>query len=245
MISKQLAKFVKSLKLKKYRNKASAFVVEGAKNVSETLNSKFEIQHLFITEKYLKEYGTSIRPALQYTICSEKELINLGTFQSNEYALAVVKMNEAVGGLENDKIVLVLDSVSDPGNLGTIIRIADWYGIKNIIASEETADFYNPKVISASMGSFTRVEVQYMDLALFFKKNPSFRVYGAFLDGKNIHAIKPEFPTAILLGSESNGIHPDLHSFCYEKITIPRFGMAESLNVAVSAAVICDNLMRH
>jgi TrmH family RNA methyltransferase len=245
MISKQLAKFVKSLKLKKYRNKASVFVVEGAKNVSEVLHSKFEIQHLFITEKYLKEFGASIPSSQPFTLCSDKELINLGTFQSNEYALAVVKMNERAISLENDKIILALDDIRDPGNLGTIIRIADWYGINNIIASEETADFYNPKVISASMGSFTRVNVIYMNMALFFQKNPSFRVYGAFLNGNSIHTLTPKFPAAILLGSESNGIRPDLYAFCHEKITIPRLGGAESLNVAVSAAVICDNLLRH
>ncbi len=245
MISKQLAKFVKSLKLKKYRNKASAFVVEGAKNVSEVLNSKFEIQHLFITEKYLREFGTSIPSTLSFTFCTEKELINLGTFQSNEYALAVVKMYQTAISLESDKIILALDDISDPGNLGTIIRIADWYGIKNIVASQETADFYNPKVISASMGSFTRVNITYTDMALFFNKHPLFRVYGAFLEGNSIHRFTPQFPAAILLGSESNGIRPDLYSFCHEKITIPRFGHAESLNVAVSAAVICDNLLRH
>lgn len=245
MISKQLAKFVKSLKLKKYRNKAAAFVVEGAKNVSEVLRSEYEILHLFITEKYLKEYGAIIRSRHQFTLCTEKELVNLGTFQSNEYALAVVRMKKAETTLENDKIILVLDDVGDPGNLGTIIRIADWYGIKNIIASEETADFYNPKVISASMGSFTRVEMQYTALPVFFTNNPYFTVYGAFLDGTSIHTLEPKFPAAILLGSESNGIHPDLHPFCREKITIPRIGLAESLNVAVSAAVICDNLMRY
>lgn len=245
MISKQLVKFVKSLKLKKYRNKASAFVVEGAKNVSVVLHSKFEIQHLFITEKYLNEFGASIPSKQPFTLCHEKELINLGTFQSNEYALAVVKMQETNINLESDKIILALDDIRDPGNLGTIIRIADWYGIKNIIASEETADFHNPKVISASMGSFTRVNMIYMDMTLFFKENPSFWVYGTFLDGNSIHTMTPQFPAVILLGSESNGIRPDLYPFCHERITIPRFGHAESLNVAVSAAIICDNLLRH
>jgi TrmH family RNA methyltransferase len=245
MISKQLAKFVKSLKLKKYRKKAAAFVVEGAKNVSELLSSGYEVQHLFITEKYLKEYGHSLRSEDEYTLCTEKELINIGTFQSNEYALAVAKMIDIRPELEKDRLVLALDDVQDPGNLGTIIRIADWYGIRHIIASEDTADFYNPKVINSSMGSFTRVHVYYTDLKLFLKNNQSFRVYGTFLEGKNIHKIQPQLPAIILMGSESTGISPELSTLVTDRVTIPRFGGAESLNVAVSAAIICDNFLRH
>ena len=245
MISKQLAKFVKSLKLKKYRKKASAFVVEGAKNVLELIASDFNIKHLFITEKFLHDYRDQLQSELQYTVCTEKELTNIGTFQSNEYALAVAMMKDQRSDLKNEKIILALDDVQDPGNLGTIIRISDWYGIKNIIASPETADFYNPKVINASMGSFTRVNIQYLDLLVFFGEHSSSRVYGTFLEGKNIHQLKPNFPAVILMGSESSGIGKNLESFVDEKITIPKFGKAESLNVAVSTAVICDNFLRN
>jgi len=244
MISKQLAKFVKSLKLKKYRNKASAFVAEGAKNVSELLSSDFEVKHLFITAKFLHEYGNQLPSDFEYTLCTDKELINIGTFQSNEYALAVASMKDSNIDFTNEKVVLALDNVQDPGNLGTIIRIADWYGIKNIVASPETADFYNPKVINASMGSFTRVDVRYVELLEYFKKNKSSNVYGAFLEGQNIHELKPDFPAIILLGSESTGISDKLKPFVNEKITIPKFGNAESLNVAISTAVICDNFFR-
>jgi TrmH family RNA methyltransferase len=245
MISKQLAKFVKSLKLKKYRQKASVFVVEGAKNVSELLFSDYEVQHLFITEKYLHEYKKSLGANDQYTICSEKELVAMGTFQSNEYALAVARTRPIGINVNNEKLILALDDVQDPGNLGTIVRIADWYGIKNIVASPGTADFYNPKVINASMGSFTRVNVLYHDLSDFFGSNPDHTVYGAFLDGKDVHGITPDFPAIILMGSESSGINDQLSPFIHEKITIPRVGHAESLNVAVSTAIICDNLLRN
>ncbi len=245
MISKQLAKFVKSLKLKKYRKKASAFVVEGAKNVSELLTSDFVVKHLFITDKFLQEYGNYLHPNAEYTLCSEKELINLGTFQSNEYALAVAAMNSTLSGLENQDLILALDEIKDPGNLGTIIRIADWYGIKTIIANSGTADFYSPKVINASMGSFTRINILYIDLNDFLSNNKEFKVYGTFLEGKNIHSLKPQLPAIILMGSESTGINDQLIQFVEEKITIPKFGKAESLNVAVSTAVICDNFMRH
>lgn len=244
MISKQLAKFVKSLKLKKYRKKASAFVVEGAKNVAELLASDFEVKHLFITEKFLLEYGDQLPLGFEYTLCAEKELINMGTFQSNEFALAVASMKKSDQALPLENVALAVDDVQDPGNLGTIIRIADWYGIQNIFASQGTADFYNPKVINASMGSFARVKVQYLDLSDFFERNKASKIYGAYLEGKNIHRIKPEFPAIILLGSESTGINEDLMPYINEKITIPRFGKAESLNVAMSTAVICDNFFR-
>lgn len=245
MISKQLAKFVKSLKLKKYRQKASVFVVEGAKNVSELLSSDFEVQHLFITEKYLHEFGEYLGAKHQYILSNEKELVAMGTFQSNEYALAVAKTKSPKINISSEKLILALDDVQDPGNLGTIIRIADWFGITTIVASPETADFYNPKVINSSMGSFTRTNLIYENLTDFFANNPGYKVYGTFLDGKDIHRIQPEFPAIILMGSESSGIHNNLLPFINEKITIPRLGQAESLNVAVSTAIICDNMLRN
>jgi len=245
MVSKQLAKFVKSLKLKKYRRKASAFVVEGGKNVSELLSSDFEILHLFVTEKFLQEYCNNLQTKIEYTLCSEKELINMGSFQSNEYALAVAKMRSDESSFLNEKLILGLDEVRDPGNLGTIIRIADWYGIKNIIASPGTADVYNPKVINASMGSFTRVNIEYADLEDFLKKNQTLNVYGTFLNGKNIHDFKPDTPTIFIMGSESVGINQKLTPWIDEKITIPGYGKAESLNVAISTAIVCDNFFRN
>lgn len=245
MVSKQLAKFVKSLKLKKYRRKASAFVVEGAKNVSELLSSDFEILHLFVTEKFLQEYCNNLQIKIEYTLCSEKELINLGSFQSNEYALAVAKMRSDKSGLLDEKLILALDEVQDPGNLGTIIRIADWYGIKTIIASHGTADVYNPKVINASMGSFTRVNIQYEDLGDFLKKNETYNVCGTFLNGKSVHDFIPVSPSIIIMGSESTGITHKLIPLIDEKITIPGYGQAESLNVAISTAIICDNFFRN
>ncbi len=245
MVSKHQAKFVKSLKLKKYRDKASAFVVEGAKNVSELLKSNYKIRHLFVTEKFISEYGIPNHPDTEYILCTEKELVSMGTFQSNEYALAVAETLSVELNINTEQLILALDNIQDPGNLGTIIRIADWYGIRHILASEHTADFYNPKVINASMGSFTRVLVHYTNLVDFIKKNEKCSIYGAFLSGENVHKIRPAFPAIILLGNESAGISEALSGFVQHRITIPKFGGAESLNVAVSSAVICDNFMRH
>jgi TrmH family RNA methyltransferase len=245
MISKQQVKFVKSLKLKKYRKKAESFLVEGAKNVIELLESDYKIQQLYLTEKFLQEFPDLPKTSIRFEICTEKELIGLGTFQSNEYAMAIAAMKSPKIDLSSDKLILALDDVSDPGNLGTIVRIADWYGIKNIIASKDTADFYNPKVINASMGSFTRVNVHYLDLKQYLSKNSTHRVYGAFLDGENVHMTKLTTPAILLMGNESKGIGDNLTDVISHKITIPRFGYAESLNVAISTAIICDNFYRN
>jgi RNA methyltransferase, TrmH family len=244
MISKQQVKFVKSLKLKKYRKKAESFIVEGAKNVIELLNSEFEIKQLFVTEKFLQDFHMHIPSDRDVTLCSEKELAEMGTFQTNEYALAVAAQRPPNSDFDSEEILLALDDVSDPGNLGTIIRIADWYGIATILASEDTADFYNPKVINASMGSFTRVSVRYLDLEDYFETQQMRQVYGAFLDGENVHKVNFLKPAVLLMGNESKGIDGRFEKFVNHKITIPRLGGAESLNVAISTAVICDNLFR-
>jgi TrmH family RNA methyltransferase len=166
----------------------------------------------------------------------------LGTFKSNEYGLAVAKIKSPPIDTKSIKTAIALDDISDPGNLGTIIRTADWYGIDTIIANEETADFYNPKVINASMGSFTRIQVHYLDLELFFQTNRHLNVFGAVLNGDDIHNTKPDFPMVLLMGNESKGIKTSILPYVNKKITIPRIGKAESLNVAVSTAIICDNL---
>jgi TrmH family RNA methyltransferase len=244
MISKQQVKFVNSLKIKKYRSQASAFLVEGAKNVNELLQSDFEILHLFVTEKYLDSHGDLTGSRNGLVTCSQAELEQLGSFRTNEYALAVAAMKPPREALPAASLMLALDGISDPGNLGTIIRIADWYGIDQIIASHGTADFYNPKVINSSMGSFARVEVSYLDLGSFFNKNSTSTVYGACLDGEDVHKQRFKSPVVVLLGNESQGISAELLPYLDCRITIPRVGRAESLNVAVSAAIICDNYFR-
>lgn len=245
MISKQRVKFVKSLKLKKYRKKAALFLVEGARNVIELLSSDYEIQNLFVTEKFLNEFPHHLTFKFDYEICSEKELVDLGTFQTNEYALAVAKMKSNPFNISNDDLILALDDVSDPGNLGTIIRIADWFGLKTIIAGMDSADFYNPKVINASMGSFTRVNVHSMDLEDFFRSNTKHKLYGAGLNGADVHHVKLDKPAILLMGNESKGISDRLSTYLDKRITIPKIGGAESLNVAVSTAIICDNFFRN
>jgi len=219
-------------------------MAEGAKNIIELISSDYEITHLLLTQKFMDEFPALHDKSPAIEICREKELVELGTFKSNEYGLAIAKMKSAPIDTTSIKTAIALDDISDPGNLGTIIRTADWYGIDTIFANEETADFYNPKVINASMGSFTRVQVHYLDLELFFKTNSHFNVFGAVLNGADIHDTQPDFPLVLLMGNESKGIKTSMLPFINKKITIPRIGMAESLNVAVSTAIICDNLLK-
>ena len=175
---------------------------------------------------------------------TQNQLESVGQFQSNDAALAVVKMKvNQYFDFPTSNFVIALDDVRDPGNLGTIIRVADWYGIKNLLFSSQTADFYNPKVIQASMGSFTRVNFYYGELSTVLKKW-EVPVYGAFLDGQNVHNLKSIKPGVLLMGNESNGISEELKTIVSEKVTIPAFGETESLNVAIATAILCDNFKR-
>jgi RNA methyltransferase, TrmH family len=242
MLSKARIKFIKSLQIKKYRKQEQCFIVQGAKSVHELLQSEFETLMVIGTSGFLSALtGSSNAEVFE---ASEDELKGLGEFQSNESGLAIARMkvDEPIRTREGE-FVLALDDVRDPGNLGTIIRTADWYGVRNIVASMETADFYNPKVISSTMGSFTRVRVHYESLEDFFRRSHK-KIYGAFLDGKNIHHEHFQEGGIVLIGNESRGISESLEKMVTHKITIPRFGHAESLNAAIATAVILDNIRR-
>jgi TrmH family RNA methyltransferase len=246
MLSKNQIKYINSLQQKKFRQEYQSFIVEGAKSVLELLHSDFEIENLFVTEDFYKENESLLeKQPLRAEIVSQAELERIGSFSSNNAALATVKTKQ------NDKLVagsneyvLMLDNIRDPGNLGTIIRVADWYGISKIICSNETVDFYSPKVISSTMGSFTRVAIFYTNLVEFLTDNTT-KVYGTFLNSNNVHSINFADSAYIVIGNEANGISPEVEFLVTDKITIPRFGAAESLNAGIATAVICDNLRRN
>lgn len=241
MLSKAKIKFIKSLQVKKYRKQEQCFVVQGAKSVQEVLASEFEVITLLGTPDFL--HGVKYTDKIEVIDVSEKELASLGEYQSNDSAFAVVRLqpNHPLK-IEKDEFIIVLDDIRDPGNLGTIIRTADWYGITKVVASEETADFYNPKVISSTMGSFTRVEVFYTDLVQYLRDSNN-KVYGAFLEGQDVHTADFSSGGFMVIGNESHGISPHLEKLVTDKITIPRYGKAESLNAAIATAVICDNIL--
>jgi TrmH family RNA methyltransferase len=177
-------------------------------------------------------------------VCTQKEIEQISSLKSTRDVVLQVKINN--NPLENNKrensLTLVLDEIQDPGNLGTIIRIADWYGIKNVVCSLNTADCYNNKCIQATMGSIARVNITYIDLITFFKNN-TLPVYGAFMEGENLTTTKLEKPAILVIGNEGKGINTNLHSFITKKISVKRLGEAESLNAAIAAAIICDRFL--
>ena len=247
MISKNQLKLIHSLDQKKQRKKSGLFLVQGEKNVAELFESDFEIVNVFATTDYINKQASllSTKQLVALTIESTaEELQKAGTLKTNNSVIAIVKCRKFdVPEITHDELILVLDQVGDPGNLGTIIRVADWYGIKRIICSADCADPYNPKVIAATMGSFARVQVSHTELTdyLASQKTP---IYGAFLEGENIHKSKLSSSAFIVMGSESHGISSAVAQFITHKITIPNFGQAESLNVAMATGIILDNFKR-
>lgn len=243
MISNRESKFIKSLQLKKFRTAEKKFVVEGEKSVCELLKSSYEISKVFVTDKFQARHSNLLEPHSSIVdLATQNELEKVGTFQSNNAALAIVEIPEYANISEVNQTVLAFDRIKDPGNLGTVIRIADWYGFDKIICSPDSVDCYNAKVISATMGSFARVRVHYQPIEELLK----FPVtsYGAALGGENLHQVKFDEPSVILFGNESHGIGEELLSLIDRKVEIAGYGGAESLNVAISTAIFCDNYKR-
>lgn len=242
---KSLKKLVKELHDKKARAEHGMFLVEGEVSVLEFVGSDYEIEALLVSPKFLSSHQERLAPLAQKThTVAASELEKLGTLSSNDQAIAVVRQKPTRLFSLGEEVVLALSDVNDPGNLGTIIRICDWYGIKKIVASKNTVDVYNSKVVSATKGSFARVQVYYEDLKQVFTAHPTVPVLGADLDGADVHTYAFPQQAFLLMGSESHGIHPDLVQYLTQKITIPRIGSAESLNVGVATAIILDNWMR-
>jgi TrmH family RNA methyltransferase len=242
MLSKAKIKFIKSLQIKKYRKQEQSFIVQGAKSVQELMGSDFQVVTVLGTSSFL----SSLEQGLDAEVIevSAGELADLSEFKTNDSALAVARMKPNLPlDIAAQEMALVLDDIRDPGNLGTIIRTADWYGIHKVIASDETAEFYNPKVISATMGSFIRVKMFYTDLPEYLAK-ANRKIYGAYLDGEDVHEVSFSKGGLIVIGNESRGISAALEEYVTDKITIPRYGHAESLNAAIATAVICDNVRR-
>lgn len=229
-ITKNEIKFIKSLTLKKFRYQQRLFLVEGIKGVREFLDSEFELYKLYATENIFD---------VETTLVSSKDLQKISALKTPNTAVAIFKMSD----LEISKtstLVLALDDVRDPGNLGTIIRLCDWFGIETLVCSIETVDCFNPKVIQATMGSLTRVQVVYTNLEDYIKHS-SFEVFGTFMDGSNIYSEALPKEGIIVMGNEANGISPEIENLVNKKIGIPRFGnlkATESLNVATATAIV-------
>lgn len=246
MLTKADIKYINSLQNKKYRKIEHAFLVEGLKNVLELIHSDFQIERIFCTEAYQSEIKKSLdKRSVPVEIVNEKELTQISTLETNTTALAIAKTKEHINitDIQYDRLIIALDAVNDPGNLGTIIRIADWYGIKDIVCSADTVDVYNPKVINATKGSFARVNVHYTDLAFFLSQNKEIPILAACMEGESIYKVAKQLPAILLMGNEANGISANLLACVTDKISIPRIGGAESLNVGVATGIIVDRLL--
>lgn len=238
MLSKNQIKLITSLKQKKFRQQHGFFVAEGIKTINELLQSPLKLHELFTTESF------NINAA-KVTIISEKELKRISFLKTPNTALAVFEIPQPKP-IKSDGLIVALDAVSDPGNLGTIIRLCDWFGIKDLVCSTDTVDCFNPKVVQATMGSITRVNINYVDLEGFLKSYNG-PVFGAFMDGENVYSAQLPKNGVLVMGNEANGISKDVESFVTEKVAIPRFGdlrATESLNVATATAILLSEFRR-
>jgi TrmH family RNA methyltransferase len=241
MVSKNQIKLITSLQHKKYRNEHQLFIAEGVKVIQELLQSNIVLEHLFVTEGIFDTINLS-----QKTLIKEADMKRISALVSPSSCLAIFKIPKSKM-LEDKGLIVALDDIRDPGNLGTIIRLCDWFGVKQLVCSNETVDVYNPKVIQATMGSITRVNLVYIDLQYFIAQT-SLPVFGTFMDGKNIY--KEVLPTdgVLIFGNEANGISPFLEKSIKNRIAIPRFGdiqQTESLNVATATAICLSEFRRN
>ena len=251
MVSKAVAKYVQALHHKKYRQRYGAFLVEGGKSVMELLSSGLETEHLLLTTEFAAQLGARLPAgAPAPVLISEAELTQLSTLSTNLTALAVARRPpETVLSptLCQTRLVLALDGVADPGNLGTLLRLADWYGLPGVVLSPGCADPYAPKTVAASMGAFARVAVWERDLAAWLPTLPPVvGIFGADLAGDNVHRLHLHPAGVLVMGSESHGLTPAVAAALTRRLHIPRgaSGGAESLNVAISAAILLDNFFR-
>lgn len=239
MVGKSQIKFIKSLQQKKYRNQKGMFVVEGIKTVQELLDSNFEAYRIYCCHAGLLNADDDV-----IELISETDLKKISSLKNPNKALGVFKVPspQIVG---SDDWVLTLDNVRDPGNLGTIIRLCDWFGISHLVCSENTVDCYNPKVLQATMGSITRVNIIYTDLDKFLKAS-KLPVLGAFMDGESVYTTEFTEKGILVLGNEASGISSEIKALVNSKISIPQFGnhTTESLNVAMATAILLNEIRR-
>ncbi|MCF8233313.1 MAG: RNA methyltransferase [Bacteroidales bacterium] len=249
MITQNQIKYIRSLQQKKYRREYREFVLEGPKLVKELANSNFKIKMICGTEAYLDNNpALAENPEFEMLSVSPKQLDRISGLKTPNQVLAVAEIPEQSdqlpGGLSG--LVLVLDGIQDPGNFGTIIRTADWFGFNRIICSEDTVELYSPKVVQATMGALFRVNVFYGDLAGFLQKQKEAPVMGAFLEGENIFDTSLPNNGFLVIGNESKGISKQISGLIRRKLTIPRIGtnQSESLNASVAAGIFMAEFRR-
>ena len=239
-LSKNHIKLITSLQQKKYRQKHKLFVAEGVKVVEELLNSNFEVEKLFITQDYKSNLNNE-----QLVAVTDIELKKISQLKTPNKVLGLFRIPE-IDSDSNNGLIVALDEINDPGNLGTIIRLCDWFGVSKLVCSKNTVDCFNQNVVQASMGSLTRVRIVYEDLIPFLKAT-DFPSFIADMDGENVYECNLPKEAILIMGNEANGISDEIREIIDSKISIPRFGavqQTESLNVATATAILLSEFKR-
>lgn len=239
MLVKQKAKYIQTLGQKKFREQEGAFIAEGPKLVKELLEENAAaIIEIYAVKDWISE-NEKLLAKKDVTEVTEGELEKISQLTTPNKVLAIVRQFDNDGDIDvKGKITLVLDGIQDPGNMGSIIRIADWFGIEQIVCSNDSADIYNPKVVQATMGSIARVKVLYTDLEQWLTEQQDIRIYATTLEGQGVTSMKKLEEGIIIIGNESKGISEAVLKLANVKITIPKKGKAESLNAAVAAGIV-------
>jgi RNA methyltransferase, TrmH family len=248
MLGKSKIKYIQSLGQKKPRDNEGVFIAEGPKIIDELLSSgNVFIREIYGTKQWIDEYGAMRhkpgRNNIAITEITDDELGKISQLTTPNQVLAIVKKSAVPSFHAKDAVTLVLDALQDPGNVGTIIRIADWFGISQIVCSRDCADVYNPKVVQSTMGSIARVHVLYTDLPSWLEAQGAIRIYAAALKGKDIATMEKIKEGIIVIGNESKGVSNEIMGLAEEKITISKKGKAESLNAAVATGIILSHLI--
>jgi RNA methyltransferase, TrmH family len=247
MITKSQVKYIQSLGQKKFRDEEAVFIAEGPKIINELLGGlPGAVIVIYATRNWIEDHFALLKniPSSKLNEIKEAELERLSFLPAPNQVLGLFQKPAAPPpGDFNNSISLMLDGIQDPGNMGTIIRIADWFGIDRVICSTDCADAFAPKVVQSSMGSIARIQLLYTDLLQFVKENAGLALYAASLNGKRINEMEKLKKGVIVIGNESKGIRKDLLDLCAERITIPRLGHAESLNAAVATGILLSHLL--
>lgn len=252
MISKNSIKLIKSLEYKKYRNSHQLFLAEGNKMIGDLLGSQIKIRTIFGTSDFLEGLQEKETQGIELTEATKNEIRNASLLRNPQDALAICHIPEVSVDLPDPSrdLVICLDNIQDPGNLGTILRIADWFGVMHVICSPDTADIYNPKAVQASMGSIGRVKVSYISLPEWLAEASSCGSFiaGTFLGGENLYNAELSPAGILVMGNEGKGISDEVAAWIRKRIHIPSFSAgsnhAESLNVAMATAVVCSEFRR-
>lgn len=250
MFSKNKIKYINSLSLKKNRKKEGLFIAEGKKTVEDLLSGNYKIEELYISEDF--EFDHPLKDNIQIVTVDFESIRKISQTKNPQGILAIVRIpKQEINYKEiSSSLCIFLDDIQDPGNLGTIVRLANWFGISHIICSNESVDVYNPKVVQATMGSLAGVNIYYLDPGTFFKKLESFDlpVYGTYLEGANIYETELTEKGIIVLGNEANGISENVSQFVTKKLNIPSYNKertkTESLNIAIAASLVCAEFKR-